>query len=215
VPKLRVHNFSVSLDGYAAGPDQSLDDPLGVGGEALHNWMFATRTFHKIFGEEGGDEGADDRFAAAGEVGLGATIMGRNMFGPIRGDWTDKEWKGWWGDNPPYHHPTFVLTHHPRESITMEGGTVFHFVTDGTEAALERAYEAADGEDVRLAGGVSAIQQYLRDGLVDEMHLAYAPLLLGSGERLWNNLDDAPEGYEIAEFVGTPAALHVRFVRKG
>jgi dihydrofolate reductase len=215
VPKLRVHNFSVSLDGYAAGPDQSLDDPLGVGGEALHNWMFATRTFHKIFGEEGGDEGADDRFAAAGEVGLGATIMGRNMFGPIRGDWTDKEWKGWWGDNPPYHHPTFVLTHHRRESITMEGGTVFHFVTDGTEAALERAYEAADGEDVRLAGGVSTIQQYLWAGLVDEMHLAYAPLLLGSGERLWNNLDDAPEGYEIAEFVGTPAALHVRFVRKG
>jgi dihydrofolate reductase len=215
VPKLRVHNFSVSLDGYAAGPDQSRDTPLGVGGEALHNWMFATRTFHKIFGEEGGDESADDRFAAAGEVGLGATIMGRNMFGPIRGDWTDEEWKGWWGDNPPYHHPTFVLTHHPHESITMEGGTVFHFVTDGAEAALERAYEAADGEDVRLAGGASTIQQYLRAGLVDEMHLAYSPLLLGSGERLWNNLDDAPEGYEIAEFVGTPAALHVRFVRKG
>jgi dihydrofolate reductase len=215
VPKLRVHNFSVSLDGYAAGSDQSLDNPLGVGGEELHNWMFATRTFHKIFGEEGGDEGADDRFAAAGEVGLGATIMGRNMFGPIRGDWTDEEWRGWWGDNPPYHHPTFVLTHHPRESITMEAGTVFHFVTDGIDAALERAYEAADGQDVRLAGGASAIQQYLRAGLVDEMHLAYAPLLLGSGEQLWDNLDDAPDGYEIAGFVGTPAALHVRFVRKG
>jgi dihydrofolate reductase len=215
VPKLRVHNFSVSLDGYAAGSDQSLDNPLGIGGEELHNWMFATRTFHKIFGKEGGDEGADDRFAAAGEVGLGATIMGRNMFGPIRGDWTDEEWRGWWGDNPPYHHPTFVLTHHPHASITMEGGTVFHFVTDGIEVALERAYEAADGEDVRLGGGVSVIQQYLRAGLVDEMHLAYSPLLLGSGERLWENLDQAPDGYEIAEFVGTPAALHVRFVRKG
>jgi dihydrofolate reductase len=171
--------------------------------------------FHKIFGEEGGDEGVDDRFAAAGEEGLGATIMGRNMFGPIRGDWPDDEWKGWWGDDPPYHHPTFVLTHHPRGSITMEGGTVFHFVTDGIEAALERAYQAANGQDVRLAGGVSAIQQYLRAGLVDEMHLAYAPLLLGNGERLWDNLDQAPNGYGVAEFVGTPAALHVRFVRKG
>jgi dihydrofolate reductase len=154
VPKLRVHNFSVSIDGYAAGPDQSLDNPLGVGGMLLHNWAIGTRTFRKIFGEEGGDEGVDDRFAAAGEVGLGATIMGRNMFGPIRGDWTDDEWKGWWGDDPPYHHPTFVLTHHPRESITMEGGTVFHFVTDGIEAALGRAYQAANGQDVRLAGGV-------------------------------------------------------------
>jgi dihydrofolate reductase len=215
VPKLRVHNFSVSLDGYAAGPDQSRETPLGLGGEELHNWMFETRTWHQMSGEEGGEEGVDDRFAAAGEVGLGATIMGRNMFGPIRGDWTDEVWKGWWGDNPPYHHPTFVLTHHPHESITMEGGTVFHFVTDGAEAALERAYEAADGQDVRLAGGASAIRQYLRAGLVDEMHLAYSPLLLGSGERLWSDLDDAPEGYEIAEFVGTPAALHVRFVRKG
>ena len=153
MPKLRVHNFSVSLDGYAAGPDQSRETPLGVGGEELHNWVFETRTWHQMSGEEGGEEGVDDRFAAAGEVGLGATIMGRNMFGPIRGDWTDEEWKGWWGDNPPYHHPTFVLTHHPHESITMEGGTVFHFVTDGIEAALERAYEAADGQDVRLAGG--------------------------------------------------------------
>jgi dihydrofolate reductase len=215
VPKLRVHNFSVSLDGYAAGPDQSRETPLGVGGEELHNWMFETRTWHQMSGEEGGEEGVDDRFAAAGEVGLGATIMGRNMFGPIRGDWTDEVWKGWWGDNPPYHHPTFVLTHYSHESITMEGGTVFHFVTDGPEAALDRAQEAADGQDVRLAGGAAAIRQYLRAGLVDEMHLAYSPLLLGSGERLWSDLDDAPEGYEIAEFVGTPAALHVRFVRKG
>jgi dihydrofolate reductase len=189
-------------------------NPFGVGGEELHNWFVGTRTFHKIFGEEGGDEGVDDRFAAAGEEGLGATIMGRNMFGPIRGDWTDDEWKGWWGDNPPYHHPTFVLTHHPRESITMEGGTVFHFVTGGLEEALEAAYQAADGQDVRLAGGASTIQQYLRAGLVDEMHLAYAPILLGSGERLWDDLDQAPDGYEIADFVGTPAALHVRILRK-
>ena len=161
MPKLRVHNFSVSIDGYAAGPSQSLDEPLGVGGEQLHNWFFGTRTFHTHFGEEGGDEAVAARFAAAGEEGLGATIMGRNMFGPIRGDWTDDEWKGWWGDNPPYHHPTFVLTHHPRESITMEGGTVFHFVTGGPEEALEAAYQAADGQDVRLAGGASTIQQYL------------------------------------------------------
>jgi dihydrofolate reductase len=167
-----------------------------------------------MFGEGGGDEGVDDRFAAAGEVGLGATIMGRNMFGPIRRDWPDDEWKGWWGDDPPYHHDTFVLTHHPRESVAMQGGTVFHFVTDGIEAALERAYAAADGQDVRLAGGASAIQQYLRAGLVDEMHLAYAPVLLGSGERLFDDLADSPSGYQIAEFVGTPAALHVRFVRK-
>jgi dihydrofolate reductase len=212
--KLRIHNFSVSLDGYAAGPDQNLDNPLGVGGEQLHNWAFATRTFRQMFGEGGGDEGVDDRFAAAGEVGLGATIMGRNMFGPIRRDWPDDEWKGWWGDDPPYHHDTFVLTHHPRESVAMQGGTVFHFVTDGIEAALERAYAAADGQDVRLAGGASAIQQYLRAGLVDEMHLAYAPVLLGSGERLFDDLADAPSGYQVAEFVGTPAALHVRFVRK-
>ncbi|HVD19993.1 MAG TPA: dihydrofolate reductase family protein [Propionibacteriaceae bacterium] len=212
--KLRIHTFSVSLDGYAAGPDQNLDNPLGVGGEQLHNWAFATRTFRQMFGEGGGDQGVDDRFAAAGEVGLGATIMGRNMFGPIRGDWPDDEWKGWWGDDPPYHHDTFVLTHHPRESVAMQGGTVFHFVTDGIEAALERAYAAADGQDVRLAGGASAIQQYLRAGLVDEMHLAYAPVLLGRGERLFDDLADAPSGYEVAEFVGTPAALHVRFVRK-
>jgi dihydrofolate reductase len=214
VPKLRVHNFSISLDGYAAGEDQSLDEPLGVGGEQLHNWLVATPTFHKIFGEEGGEESVDDRFAAAGEIGVGATIMGRNMFGPIRGDWPDDEWKGWWGDEPPYHHQTFVLTHHPRTSITMKGGTVFHFVTDGIQAALDRAFEAADGQDVRLGGGASTIQQYLRAGLVDEMHLAYAPLLLGSGERLWEGLDEAPAGYDIAEFVATPAALHVRFVRK-
>ena len=213
MPKLRVCSFSVSLDGHGAGPEQSLDNPLGVGGETLHEWVFPTRTFHKMSGRDGGRTGIDDDYAARGFAGIGAWIMGRNMFGPIRGDWTDDEWKGWWGDEPPYRHQTFVLTHHPRESITMEGGTVFHFVTDGIEAALEQAYQAADGQDVRLAGGVSAIQQYLRAGLLDEMHLAYVPVLLGSGERLFDNLEDVPSGYEIAEFVGTPAALHVRVVR--
>ena len=214
MPKLRVHNFSVSIDGYAAGPSQSLDEPLGVGGEQLHNWFFGTRTFHKVFGEEGGDEGVDDRFAAAGEEGLGATIMGRNMFGPIRGDWTDDEWKGWWGDNPPYHHPTFVLTHHPRESITMEGGTVFHFVTGGLEEALEAAYQAADGQDVRLAGGPTPHHHSRRAGLFYQSPGASAPWVWARGPRLWDDLDQAPDGYEIADFVGTPAALHVRIVRK-
>ncbi len=214
MPKLRVHNFSVSLDGYGAGPDQSLDNPLGVGGEELHNWIFATSTFHKIFGEEGGDESVDDRFAAAGEIGWARRSWAAICSGRSAADWTEDEWKGWWGDDPPYHHPTFVLTHHPHEPITMEGGTVFHFVTDGIEAALERAYQAAGGQDIRLGGGASTIQQYLRAGLIDEMHLAYAPVLLGRGERLFDELDNVPTGYEIAEFVGTPAALHVRFVRK-
>ena len=212
--KVKVAGFSVSLDGFGAGADQSLENPLGVRGPEMFQWFFPTRTFREMHGGEGGETGVDDGFAAESMTGKGAWILGRNMFGPVRGPWPDDEWKGWWGDDPPYHHPTFVLSHHPRESITMEGGTVFHFVTDGIEVALERAYAAADGQDVRLAGGVSAIQQYLRAGLVDEMHLAYAPLLLGSGERLWDNLEDAPRGYEIAEFVGTPAALHARFVRK-
>ena len=194
MPKLRVHNFSVSLDGYAAGPDQSLDTPLVLAGRNSTTGCSRPAPSARDVRRGGRRRGRDDRFAAAGEVGLGATIMGRNMFGPIRGDWTDDEWKGWWGDDPPYHHPTFVLTHHPHESITMEGGTVFHFVTDGIEAALEQAYEAADRAGRELAGGASTIQQYLRAGLVDEMHLAYAPLLLGSGERTWGDLDRRPKG---------------------
>jgi dihydrofolate reductase len=213
MPKLRVHNFSVSLDGYGAGPDQNLDNPLGVGGSALHEWALATQTYQKMFGTGGGDTGVDDRFAAQGDVGIGATIMGRNMFGPIRGAWPNEEWKGWWGDNPPYHHPVFVLTHHPRPSITMEGGTTFHFVDDGIEAALERACKAADGQDVRLGGGVDAIQQYLRAGLIDEMHLAIVPKLLGSGERLFDRLDGGPVGYQCVEFVSSPLALHVRLAK--
>jgi dihydrofolate reductase len=214
MPKLRVHNISVSIDGYAAGPDQSLDNPMGVGGHRLHEWALATRTMQRLFGNGGGDAGVDDSFAAQGDVGIGATIIGRNMFGPIRGDWGDGQWTGWWGDEPPYHHPVFVLTHHPREPITMQGGTTFHFVTDGIEAALSRAFDAAGGSDVRLGGGASTIQQYLRAGLIDEMHLAIAPILLGCGERLFDHLDGGPEGYECVELVGSAAVAHVRFARR-
>ena len=214
VPKLRVHNFSVSLDGYSAGPDQSLENPLGAGGEQLHNWLIQTRTFHQIFDEEGGDEGIDDRFAAAGEVGVGATIMGRNMFGPIRGDWTDDEWKGWWGDNPPYHAPVFVLTHYPRASVTMEGGTTHHFVTDGIHAALKRATEAANGKDIRLTGGVAAIRQYLQAGLIDQLHLAIAPIMLGSGEALFSGIDTLKLGYVLTEHVQTAKATHIVLTKR-
>ena len=169
MPKLRVHNFSITLDGYAAGPNQSLENPFGEGvvegtgeGARLHDWMFTTRTGRQMFfGDDGGEEGVDDDFVAQGDVNIGATIMGRNMFGPLRGPWADEAWKGWWGDNPGYHHPVFVLTHHPRPSITMQGGTTYHFVDNGIEAALERAFDAAGGKDVRLGGGASTIQQYL------------------------------------------------------
>jgi dihydrofolate reductase len=213
MPKLRVHNFALSLDGYAAGPNQNLDNPLGVGGPGLHEWAFATRTYRQMFGVDGGDEGVDDRFAVQGDSGIGATIMGRNMFGPVRGPWGDEQWRGWWGEDPPYHHPVFVLTHHPHASITMQGGTTFHFVNDGIEAALERALDAAEGKDVRIGGGAATIQQYLRAGLIDEMHLAIVPILLGSGERLFDYLDGGPIGYQCAEFVSSPSVLHVRFVK--
>jgi dihydrofolate reductase len=209
--RLRVHNFSLSLDGYGAGPDQSLADPLGVGGERLHEWMFRTRTFGAMFGGDGSETGVDDSYAAQGEHGIGATIMGRNMFGPVRGSWGDEEWRGWWGDEPPYHHPVFVLTHHAREPITMAGGTTFHFVTGGIHEALEQATAAADGRDVRLGGGVSTIQQYLRAGLLDELHVAITPVLLGRGERLFDGLADAPP-YECAELVSSPSVVHARLV---
>lgn len=212
MPKLRVHNLAMSLDGYVAGPDQSLDNPLGVGGPALHEWAMATRSWRSTHGTDGGDVGIDDRFIAAGDAGIGATIMGRNMFGPIRGPWTDEQWKGWWGDEPPYHHPVFVLTHHARQPITMLGGTTFNFVTDGIESALKRAFEAAAGNDVRLGGGAATVQQYLRAGLIDEMHVAFVPILLGSGERLFDD-DAAAGGYTCAEFVSSPSVAHVRLVR--
>ena len=213
MPKLRVHNVAVSLDGYMAGPDQDLENPLGVGAGALHEWVFATRYGRRMIGEAGGSEGLDDEFLARGDVGIGATVMGRNMFGPIRGEWGEQEWTGWWGDEPPYHHQVFVLTHHPRPPLTMQGGTTFHFVTDGFEAALDRAFRAADGADVRLGGGASTIQQYVRAGLVDELHLAIVPIVLGRGERLFENLDGGPQGYECVEFAASPSVAHVRMAR--
>lgn len=211
MPKLCVRNLAISLDGYAAGPDQDLDNPLGVGGLRLHEWAFATRSFNTAHGAAGagGETGIDDDFIARGEAGIGATVMGRNMFGPIRGQWTDAEWRGWWGEDPPYHHPVFVLTHHARQPIPMRGGTTFHFVTDGIEVALERAFEAADGADVRLGGGASTVQQYLRARLIDELHLAIVPILLGAGERLFDHLDGGPAGYECVERVCSPAVTHV------
>ena len=211
--RLRVHNFAISLDGYAAGPNQGLENPLGVGGPALHNWVFETRYGREMLSMEGGDQGVDNDFLARGDQGIGATIMGRNMFGPIRGPWGEDDWKGWWGDNPPYHHPVFVLTHESRSSVAMEGGTTFHFVTDGIEAALEQGRTAAAGKDIRLGGGAATIQQYLRAGLIDEMHLAIVPILLGSGERLFDNLGGGPEGYECVELVTSPSVVHFRFAR--
>ncbi len=207
--KLRVHGFAMSVDGYGAGPRQSLDHPMGVGGMALHEWVFGTQTFRKMFGNVGGTTGIDDDFAARGVKNVGASILGRNMFGPIRGPWPDASWQGWWGDNPPYHTPVFVLTHHPREPITMAGGTTFHFVTGGIHDALERAMQAAGGQDVRLGGGVATIRQYLRAGLVDEMHVAIAPVLLGSGEQLLSGIDLPQLGYRCSEHVATSSATHV------
>lgn len=207
--KLRVHAFSVSLDGYGAGPRQSLEDPLGVGGHGLHEWILPTRTFQRLEGQGGGETGIDDDFVVRGFENVGAWILGRNMFGPIRGPWPDDRWKGWWGANPPYHVPVFVLTHHPRSPVTMEGGTVFHFVTDGIDDALRRAVAAAGERDVRLGGGASTIRQYLRSQLVDEVHLAIAPTLLGSGEHLLGEMDLPALGYDVAEHVAGARATHV------
>jgi len=207
--KLRVQSFSISVDGYGAGPDQSPDSPLGVGGMALHDWAFTTHTFRQMFGDQGGATGVDDDFAARGFRNIGAWIMGRNMFGPIRGPWPDESWKGWWGVNPPYHTPVFVLTHHPRASIAMSGGTTFHFVTDGIQAALQRAKEAAAGLDVRLGGGVATVREYLSAGLIDELHLAISPVVLGVGEHLFTGLDLPRLGYQRTEHVPTQFATHV------
>jgi dihydrofolate reductase len=206
--KLRVNCFAISLDGYGAGPDQDLANPLGVGGLALHEWFFPTVTFRKMHGQDGGEMGIDNTFAERGFDNVGAWIMGRNMFGPVRGPWPDENWKGWWGDIPPYHCPVFVLTNHPRGPLTMAGGTTFHFVTNGIHAALQKATEAAEGKDIRLGGGVSTIQQYLRAKLVDEMHLAVAPCLLGSGENLFDGLDAMALGYRCVEHVPSARATH-------
>jgi dihydrofolate reductase len=213
--RLRVSSFTVSLDGYGAGPDQSLQDPLGVGGMALHEWAFATRTFRTMFAQEGGATGIDDDFAARGFAGVGAWILGRNMFAPSRGEWPDDGWKGWWGDNPPYHCPVFVLTNHPRPPIAMAGGTIFHFVTDGIHAALKRASDAANGGDVRIGGGVATIRQYLQAGLIDEMHFAVSPTLLGRGENLFAGLDLPRLGYRRSEHVPTPNATHIVLIKGG
>jgi len=207
--RLRVHCFSVSLDGFGAGPSQSLENPLGIGGKALHEWFFPTRTFKRMLGEDDGTTGIDDDFAVRGFHNIGAWILGRNMFGPVRGDWPDEKWKGWWGENPPYHVPVFVLTHHARPSITMEGGTTFHFVTKGIHSALSQAREAAGGKDVRVGGGVATIKQYLREGLIDELHLVISPVLLGSGEPLFGEIDALKLGYQCEKHVATPGAMHV------
>jgi dihydrofolate reductase len=207
--RLRVESFSISLDGFGAGPNQSLEHPLGVGGHALHKWAFTTRTFQQMFGNDGGATGVDNDFAVRGFTNVGAWILGRNMFGPIRGPWPDENWKGWWGNNPPYHTQVFVLTNHPRESFTMEGDTTFHFVTDGIRSALEGATKAAKGLDVRLGGGVSTIRQYLSARLVDEMHIAISPVLLGAGESLFAGIDVPSLGYQCVEQVATSHATHV------
>src|SRR5262245_10931121 len=205
--------ITMSLDGYVAGPDQSLENPLGEGGEDLHAWVFGTQSFRKMQGLEGGETGLDDERLAAAHENVGAFIMGRNMFGPVRGGWGDEAWTGWWGDAPPYHAPVFVLTHHEREPVEMQGGTTFHFVTDGIEAALERARDVSGGKDVLVPGGASTAQQYLRAGLIDEMELHVVPLLLGAGERLFEKLDDGLRGYEFVELTSSPAVAHYRYVR--
>jgi dihydrofolate reductase len=211
---LRVHAFSISLDGYGAGPDQDIDNPLGIGGMGVHDWVFPTATFQNMHGGGGGGAtGPDDDFAAAGFENVGAWILGRNMFGPIRGDWGDEAWTGWWGDEPPYHCPVFVLTHHPRPSLEMAGGTTFHFVTGGHLEALDRAVGAAGDADVRVGGGVATVRQYLSAGLVDRIHLAIAPVLLGRGEHLLAGLDLLALGYEVVEHVPTSAATHVVLAR--
>ena len=208
--KVRVDCFALSLDGYGAGPRQGANDPLGVGGVQLHEWFFPTKTFRAMHGgEEGGTTGIDDDYARRGTENLGAWILGRNMFGPIRGAWPDDAWKGWWGGNPPYHVPVFVLTHHPRRSFEMEGGTTFHFVTGGIEEALAKAKAVAGGKDVRIGGGVETIRQYVRARLVDEMHLAISPILLGAGEHLMSGLDLPALGYQVAQSQPSEATLHV------
>lgn len=212
--QVRVESFTISLDGFGAGPDQSRETPLGIGGESLHGWALGTKTFQRtLFGSDSGSEGIDEDFASRGFRNIGAWILGRNMFSPIRGDWPDDSWKGWWGENPPYHCQVFVLTHYPRASIEMQGGTVFHFVTEGIQEALRLAREAAGERDVRIGGGVSTIQQFLRARLIDEMHLAIAPVFLGLGERLFAGLDLSALGYECVECAASANAAHV-IVRK-
>ncbi len=213
--KLRVESFTISIDGFGAGPDQSLENPLGVGGTSLHGWAFATRTFQeKVFRKKEGETGIDDDFAVRGFHNVGAWIMGRNMFGPVRGPWPDESWRGWWGENPVYHTQVFVLTNHPRAPLVMEGGTTFHFVTDGIRAALERARAAANGKDVRIGGGGGDHQAiYLRERLIDELHIAVSPVLLGTGERLFDGINLPALGYTCTRHVASPRATHIVLTR--
>jgi dihydrofolate reductase len=213
--KVRVHSFSISIDGYGAGPDQDLENPIGVGGLKVFDWFFPTRTWQRMHGGEDGETGVDDDVAARGFENIGAYILGRNMFGPVRGPWPDESWKGWWGDEPPYHTPVFVLTHHPRASLKMAGGTTFHFVTDGIHSALKQAKESAGGKDVRVGGGVGTIRQYLEAALIDELHLAIVPFLLGSGEHLLGGLNLPRSGYECGERIEGARATHVRLRKRG
>ena len=207
--KVRVAGFSLSLDGFGAGPDQSINDPLGKRGKELHQWAFGTRTFRAMFGESGGSDGIDETYAARAMAGFGAFILGRNMFGPVRGEWPDDSWKGWWGDNPPYHTPVYVLTHHARAPIEMAGGTTFHFVTDGIVASLEQAKAAAGGLDVKIGGGVSTVRQYLEAGLIDELHFAMAPVTLGRGEAMFAGIDLPALGFKVTEHAASELATHL------
>lgn len=207
--KVRVESFTVSVDGFGAGPNQDLNNPMGIGGPGLHQWAFPTQTFRHMFGEEGGSTGSDNDYAIRGFKNLGAWIMGRNMFGPVRGPWPDDSWKGWWGDNPPYHVPVFVLTNHKRDPLEMDGGTTFYFITEGIHSALEQALDAAQGRDIRIGGGVSTILQYLNERLIDELHLAISPVLLGSGENLFAKTDFIKLGYKYVEHKTTENAMHI------
>jgi dihydrofolate reductase len=213
MPKLSVRCFSISIDGFGAGPNQDIQNPLGIGGLGLHEWFFPTRAFQKMHGKAEGTTGIDNDFAELGFDRIGSWILGRNMFGPIRGPWSDDKWKGWWGNNPPYHTQVFVLTHYPRTPVQMEGGTTFHFVTDGIHAALERAREAAGELDIRLGGGPATIRQYLQAGLVDELHVAVSPVILGNGEKLFDGLDLVKLGYKVTGHKTSSAVMHLVLTR--
>jgi dihydrofolate reductase len=212
--RFRVNAFGVSMDGFGAGAEQSADNPMGVGALAMHGWAFETKTFRAMHGGEGGSTGVDEEFAARSFENVGAWILGRNMFGPVRGSWGDESWKGWWGDTPPYHVPVFVLTHYPRPPLEMKGGTTFYFVTGGIEEAAKHAAGAAGGKDVRVGGGVSTIQQYLRSGVIDEMHLVVSPVLLGAGEKFFGNLDLVKMGFRVTRHVMSERVMHVVMERK-
>jgi dihydrofolate reductase len=212
--RFRVNAFGISADGFGAGAEQSLDNPMGVGGLAMHGWAFETKTFRAMHGGEGGSTGVDEEFAARSFENVGAWILGRNMFGPVRGSWGDESWKGWWGDTPPYHVPVFVLTHYERPPLEMKGGTTFYFVTEGIEEAAKRAAAAAGGRDVRIGGGVSTVQQYLKAGVIDEMHLVVSPVLLGAGEKFFGNLDLVKMGFRVTRHVMSERVMHVVMERK-